>query len=156
MGTTTASPKTVQQVAQQVAANGIFNPDPAVGLYPPRTSDFKTVDTIRIHSNIAKRFFEIKGGKLSPNNVLFEITAPESSIGSTLVWENNTPELYSQEVHSNYDSVIIELKDRNGVLIDFYDHCNFNLTFSIEREIEIPDPKERLKNLQNLNNLGSV
>jgi len=155
MGTTISSPKTVQQVGQQVAANGVFT-DPAVDLYPPRTSDFKTVDTIRIHSNIAKRFFEIKGGKLSPNNVLFEITAPESSIGSTLIWENNTPELYSQEVHSNYDSVIIELKDRNGVLIDFYDHCNFNLTFSIEREIEIPDPKERLKNLQNLNNLGSV
>jgi hypothetical protein len=156
MGTTTASPKTVQQLAQQVAANGIFEPAPAVDSYPPRTSDFKTVDTIRIHSNIAKRFFEIKGGKLSPNNVLFEITAPESSIGSTLIWENHTPELYSQEVHSNYDSVIIELKDRNGFLIDFYDHCNFNLTFSIEREIEIPDPKERLKNLQNLNNLSSV
>ena len=156
MGTTTTSPKTVQQVGRQVADNGAFDPVPAVDLYPPRTSDFKTVDTIRIHSNIAKRFFEIKGGKLSPNNVLFEITAPESSIGSTLIWENNTPDIYSQEVHSNYDSVIIELKDRNGVLIDFYDHCNFNLTFSIEREIEIPDPKERLKNLQNLNNLSSV
>lgn len=155
MGTTISSPKTVSQVAQQAAANGAFA-DPAIDLYPPRTVDFKTTDIIRIHSNIAKRFFEIKSGKLSSNDVLFEIVAPESAIGSTLIWENNTPEIYSQEVHNNYDNLVIELKDRNGILIDFYDHCNFNLTFSIEREIEIPDPKERLKNLQNLNQMSSV
>ena len=156
MGTTTTSPKTVQQVGRQVADNGAFDPVPAVDLYPPRTSDFKTVDTIRIHSNIAKRFFEIKSGKLSSNDVLFEIVAPESAIGSTLVWENNTPDIYSQEVYSNYDNLTIQLKDRNGTLIDFYDHCSFNFTFSIEREIEIPDSKERLKNLHNLNQLSSV
>jgi len=155
MGTTISSPKTVPQAGQQIAANGVFT-DPAVDLYPPRTVDFKTTDTIRIHSNIAKRFFEIKSGKLSSNDVLFEIVAPESAVGSTLIWENMTPELYSQEVHNNYDNLVIELKDRNGNLIDFYDHCNFNLTFSIEREIEIPDPKDRLKNLQNLNQLSSV
>lgn len=156
MGTTVQNPKTVPQVGQQIAVNGVFAPDPAVDSYPPRTVDFKTTDTIRIHSNVAKRFFEIKSGKLSSNDVLFEIVAPESAIGSTLIWENNTPEIYSQEVHNNYDNLTIELKDRNGNLIDFYDHCNFNLTFSIEREIEIPDPKERLKNLQNLNQLSSV
>jgi hypothetical protein len=156
MGTTIQNSKTVQQVGQQVAVQGVFNPDPAIDSYQPRTVDFKTTDTIRIHSNIAKRFFEIKGGRLTSNDVLFEIVAPESAVGSTLIWENNTPELYSQEVHTNYDNLAIELKDRNGNLIDFYDHCNFNLTFSIEREIEIPDPKERLKNLQNLNQLSSV
>lgn len=156
MGTTISNSKTVPQVGLQIAVNGAFNPDPAVDSYQPRTSDFKTTDTIRIHSNIAKRFFEIKSGKLSSNDVLFEIVAPESAVGSTLIWENNTPELYSQEVHNNFDNLVIELKDRNGNLIDFYDHCNFNLTFSIEREIEIPDPKDRLKNLQNLNQLSSV
>jgi hypothetical protein len=156
MGTTIQSPKTVQQVGQQAAVQGVFNPDPPIDVYQPRTVDFKTTDTIRIHSNIAKRFFEIKGGRLTSNDVLFEIVAPESAVSSTLIWENNTPELYSQEVHTNFDNLAIELKDRNGNLIDFYDHCNFNLTFSIEREIEIPDPKERLKNLQNLNQLSSV
>ena len=88
--------------------------------------------------------------------MLFELIAPASTVGSTLVWENNTPELYSQEVHSNYDNLTLELKDRNGNLIDFFNQCNFNMTFSIEREIEMPDPRERLKNLQNLNQLGSV
>ena len=155
MGTTVGSSKTPNQTAQQVAANGAFT-NPPTNIYPPNTVDFRTIDTIRIHSNIAKRFFEITGGKLSGNNVLFELVAPASTVGSTLVWENHTPELYSQEVHSNYDNLTLELKDRNGNLIDFFDQCNFNMTFSIEREIEMPDPRERLKNLQNLNQLSSV
>jgi hypothetical protein len=155
MGTTVGNSKTPTQTGQQVAANGAFT-NPLTNIYPPNTVDFRTIDTIRIHSNIAKRFFEISGGKLSGNNVLFELVAPASTVGSTLVWENMTPDLYSQEVHSNYDNLTLELKDRNGNLIDFFDQCNFNMTFSIEREIEMPDPRERLKNLQNLNQLSSV
>jgi hypothetical protein len=155
MGTTVGSSKTPTQTQQQAEANGSFT-DPPISIYPSNTVDFRTIDTIRIHSNIAKRFFEITGGKLSGNNVLFELIAPASTVGSTLVWENHTPELYSQEVHSNYDNLTLELKDRNGNLIDFFDQCNFNMTFSIEREIEMPDPRERLKNLQNLNQLSSV
>ena len=155
MGTTVGSSKTPTQTGQQAAANGAFT-DPPISIYPSNTVDFRTIDTIRIHSNIAKRFFEINGGKLSGNNVLFELIAPASTVGSTLVWENHTPELYSQEVHSNYDNLTLELKDKNGNLIDFFDQCNFNMTFSIEREIEMPDPRERLKNLQNLNQLSSV
>lgn len=155
MGTTVGSSKTPTQTQQQAAANDSFT-NPPISIYPSNTVDFRTIDTIRIHSNIAKRFFEITGGKLSGNNVLFELIAPASTVGSTLVWENHTPELYSQEVHSNYDNLTLELKDRNGNLIDFFDQCNFNMTFSIEREIEMPDPRERLKNLQNLNQLSSV
>lgn len=155
-GTSISSPLTPEQTARQVAVNGVFDPAPSINVYPPNSIDFKTIDTIRVHSNIAKRFFEINNGKLSSNNVLFELIAPTSTVGSLLIWENNAPDLYAQEVHSNYDNLTIELKDRFGRLIDFFDHCNFNLTFSIEREIEIPDPKDRLKNLQNLNQLTSV
>ena len=155
MGTTVTSPKTPQQTAQQVAANGAFtNPLPSV--YPPLGVDFKTIDTVRIHSNIAKRFFEIKSGKLSENNVLFELIPPNGIVGAVFVWEPSSPELYSQEVHSNFDNMTIELRDRTGNLIDFQSYCSFTMTFYIEREIEIPDPKERLKNLQNLNQLSSV
>lgn len=155
MGTTVTTPKTPQQTAQQVAANGAFtNPLPSV--YPPLGVDFKTIDTVRIHSNIAKRFFEIKSGKLSENNVLFELIPPNGIVGAVFVWEPSSPELYSQEVHSNFDNMTIELRDRTGNLIDFQSYCSFTMTFYIEREIEIPDPKERLKNLQNLNQLSSV
>lgn len=155
MGTTVGNSKTVQQTAQQLAANGAFT-DPPPNIYPPNVVDFKTIDTIRVHSNVAKRFFEVKGGKLSSSDVLFEITAPNTTVGSTLVWENNAPELYQQEIFSNYDNLVIELKDKNGNKIDFFNECNFNMSFSIVRELEMADPKERLKNLQNLNQLSSV
>lgn len=156
MGTTVGSPKTVQQVGQQVAVSGAFDPAPSLSVYQPNVVDFRTLDTLRIHSNVAKRFFEIKGGKLSPNDVLFELTAPNTTVGTTLLWENNAPELYSQEIHSNFDNMVVELKDRNGQKIEFFNNCNFNMTFSIEREVEVADAKDRLKNLQNLNQLSSI
>jgi hypothetical protein len=155
MGTTVTSPKTPQQTAQQVAANGAFtNPLPSID--PPLGVDFKTIDTIRVHSNVAKRFFEIKSGRLSENNVLFELIPPNSTVGSVMVWEPTNPDLYSQEIHSNFDNMVIELRDRTGNLIDFQSYCSFTMTFSVERTIEMPDSKERLKNLQNLNQLSSV
>jgi hypothetical protein len=154
-GTTVSEPSFPQQTGAQAVANGAFtNPLPSV--YPPLGVDFKTIDTMRVHSNIAKRFFEIKSGKLSENNVLFELIPPNGAVGSVMVWEPTNPELYSQEVHSNFDNMMIELRDRTGNLIDFQSYCSFTMTFSIVREIEIPDPKERLKNLQNLNQLSSV
>lgn len=154
-GTTQNEPSFPEQTAQEAVANGSFtNPHPSV--YPPFGVDFKTIDTLRIHSNIAKRFFEIKSGKLSENNVLFELIPPNGAVGSVMVWEPANPELYSQEVHSNFDNMTIELRDRTGSLIDFQSYCSFTMTFSVVREIEIPDPKERLKNLQNLNQLSSV
>lgn len=155
MGTTVTSPKTPQQTAQQVAANGAFT-NPLPSIYPPLGVDFKTIDTIRVHSNVAKRFFEIKSGRLSENNVLFELIPPNSTVGSVMVWEPTNPDLYSQEIHSNFDNMVIELRDRTGNLIDFQSYCSFTMTFSVERTVEMPDSKERLKNLQNLNQLSSV
>lgn len=57
MGTTVGTSKTPTQAAQQVAANGAFT-NPPTNIYPPNTVDFRTIDTIRIHSNIAKRFLK--------------------------------------------------------------------------------------------------
>ena len=156
MGTTVTSPNTPQQVGQQIAVSGAFTPVPIPAVYPPLGCDFKTIDTIRVHSNISKRFFEIKGGVLTQNNVLFELPTPNSVVGAVMVWEPTSPELYSQEVFSNFDNINIELRDRTGSLIDFQSYCSFTMTFCIERQIEIADPKDRLKNLQNLNQLSSV
>ena len=52
--------------------------------------------------------------------------------------------------------MVIELRDRTGNLIDFQSYCSFTMTFIIERELETPDSKDRLKILHNLNNLGSI
>ena len=155
MGLTVSSPSTVQQTGQQAFASGAFT-NPLPSIYPPLSADFKTIDTVRIHSNIAKRFFEIKSGRLTQNDVLFELIPPNGIIGAVFVWEPNNPELYSQEVHSNFDNMVIELKDRTGNLIDFQSYCSFTMTFYIERDVEIPDPKDRLKSLQNLNQMSSV
>lgn len=156
MGTTVSSPNTPQQTARQVVVNGAFSPAPIPSVYPLLGCDFKTIDTIRVHSNVSKRFFEIKGGKLTQNNVLFELPTPNSVVGAVMIWEPTNPELYSQDIFSNWDNMTIELRDRTGNLIDFQSYCSFTMTFCIEREIEVADPKDRLKNLQNLNQLSSV
>ena len=73
-----------------------------------------------------------------------------------MIWEPTNPDLYSQEIFSNFDNMTIELRDRTGNLIDFQSYCSFTMLFCIEREIEIPDSRDRLKNLHNLNQLSSV
>ena len=156
MGTTVTSPKTPQQTARQIVVSGAFTPVPVPSVYPPLGCDFKTIDTIRVHSNVSKRFFEIMGGKLTQNNVLFELPTPNSVVGAVMIWEPTNPERYSKEIFSNFNNMTIELRDRLGNLIDFQSYCSFTMTFCIQREIEIADPKERLKNLQNLNQLSSV
>ena len=96
MGTTVTNPNTPIQTVQQVAVSSSFNPAPIPSVYPPLGTDFKTIDTIRIHSNVSKRFFEIKDGKLTQNNVLFELIPPNSVVGSTMIWEPVNYELYKQ------------------------------------------------------------
>jgi hypothetical protein len=76
--------------------------------------------------------------------------------GSTLIWENYNSDIYSQEIFSNFDNLTIEIRSKDGTLVPFKPNCQFNMTFTIERELEQTDPKERLKNLQNFNQLSSV
>ena len=140
------------QTQNQNYANGVLTKP----IYFPFGVDFKVADVIRIHSNCAKRFFELKNGRLSQNSVLFELVVPNITNGSTLIWENQNSDVYSQEMYSNFDNLTIEIRSKDGKLVPFQSNCQFNMTFSIERELEQPDPKERLKNLQNFNQLSSV
>ena len=143
---------TKSQSLVQPYANGVLT-KPS---YFPFGADFKVADVIRIHSNCAKRFFELKGGRLSQNNVLFELVVPNITNGTTLVWENLNSDIYSQEMYSNFDNLTIEIRSKDGKLVPFKQNCQFNLTFTIEREIELPNPADRLNNLKNFNNLSSV
>jgi hypothetical protein len=151
-GTTKSNSKSKTQTLSATATNGVLTKP----IYFPFGVDFKVADVIRIHSNCAKRFFELKGGRLSQNSVLFELAVPNISNGSTLVWENYNSDTYSQEIFSNFDNLTIEIRLKDGTLVPFKTNCQFNMTFTIERELEQPDPKERLKNLQNFNQLSSV
>lgn len=152
LGTSKYASKSKMQTVNAPYSNGVITKP----IYFPFGVDFKVADVIRIHSNCAKRFFELKDKRLSQNSVLFELVVPNITNGTTFIWENYNSDIYSQEMYSNFDNLTIELRSKDGKLIPFKSNCQFNLTFIIERELEQPDPKERLKNLQNFNNLSSV
>ena len=128
--------------------------------YNPNGCDFKVFDVLRIHSNIAKRFYELKGDTnrkvLSNNSVLFELVVPNITMGSSLVWENLNSDVYSQDVINNFDNLTIEIRDKSGGLIPFKTYCSFNMTFFMTRNIQQQNVNDRIKNIQNFNLLSSV
>jgi hypothetical protein len=151
-GTRINNSKSQTQTAVATASNGVLvNP-----VYFPFSIDLKVADVIRIHSNVAKRFFELKNKRLTQNSVLFEIVVPNISNGSTLVFENLNSDNYKQEIYSNFDNLTIDIKTKDGTPVPFKANCQFNMTFTVEREIEDVKPEDRLKNLQNFNQLSSV
>lgn len=152
LGTRRSDPLSKNQTIIATATNGILN-NPA---YFPFSIDLKIADVVRIHSNVAKRFFELKNNRLTQNSVLFELVVPNISNGTTLVFENLNSDNYKQEIYSNFDNLIIEIKTKDGKLLPFKANCQFNMTFTIERELEEIKPEDRLKNLQNFNQLSSV
>jgi hypothetical protein len=94
-GTTKSNSRSKTQVGYASTQNGVL----VKPVYFPFGVDFKVADVIRIHSNCAKRFFELnKSGRLSQNSVLFELVVPNITNGSTLVWENLNSDIYSQEI----------------------------------------------------------
>lgn len=152
LGTRRNNSTSKSQTAAATATNGILNnPD-----YFPFSIDLKIADVLRIHSNVAKRFFELRNNRLTQNSVLFEVVVPNISNGTTLVFENLNSDNYKQEIYSNFDNLTIEIKTKDGKLLPFKANCQFNMTFTVERELEEIKPEDRLKNLQNFNQLSSV
>lgn len=128
--------------------------------FNPNGCDFKVFDVLRIHSNIAKRFYELKGNPgrriLSNHSVLFELIVPNITMGSSLIFENVNSDIYSQDVINNFDNLTIEIKDKAGRLIPFKSYCNFSMTFIMTRTIAQQTVNDRIKNIQNFNLLSSV
>lgn len=152
LGTRQTDSRSKNQTVSAQATNGVLiNP-----VFFPFGIDLKIADVLRIHSNVAKRFFELKNNRLTQNSVLFEIVVPNISNGTTLVFENLNSDNYKQEIYSNFDNLTIEIKTKDGKLLPFKANCQFNMTFTIERELEEIKPEDRLKNLQNFNQLSSV
>jgi len=152
LGTRQTDSQSKNQTVNAQAINGVLtNP-----VYFPFSIDLKIADVVRIHSNVAKRFFELKNNRLTQNSVLFELVVPNISNGTTLVFENLNSDNYKQEIYSNFDNLTIEIKTKDGKLLPFKANCQFNMTFTVERELEEIKPEDRLKNLQNFNQLSSV
>jgi hypothetical protein len=114
--------------------------------------DLAPFQSIRVHSNLAKRTFQMTGPTskkiLTGTNILFEIPVFNQLVGGTMVFVPNDPALYRQEILTNFDNMSIELRGPNGNLIPLFEGAECNFTFIIEREIYQPTNEDR-KNAQN-------
>ena len=113
--------------------------------------DLAPFQSIRVHSNVAKRTFAMVGGAskvLTGTNILFEIPVYNQLVGGTMTFVPQDGDLYRQEIQSNFDNMSFELRGTNGALIPLFEGAEFNMTFIIEREIYQPTNDDR-KSAQN-------
>lgn len=131
------------------------------GLELPVFVDLKTVQVFRVHSNISKRFFAKIGGAgasaaqrpLSLTDILFEIPY-DGNLGATLNHEF-ADDRYYQEVSSNLDELRLTITDNKNNVVGFTNNAEVNFTFSIDRQIIVPDNEERIKALSDYNRFRS-
>jgi hypothetical protein len=131
------------------------------GLLLPNYVDLQTLATIRVHSNVAKRFFTKIGNlnnppqtrPLSLTDILFEIPT-NALLGQVLTFEPNDNRFY-QEINSNFDELRITITDNKNNLVNFKPNSEINFLFSIEREINVPTNEERIKSLAEYNKFKS-
>lgn len=118
--------------------------------------DLAPFQSIRVHSNVAKRTFQMKGSGangdqrrvLTGTDILFEIPVYNQLVGGTMTFVPNDPFLYKQEIVSNFDNMSIELRGANGNLIPLFEGAECSFSFILEREIFQPSNDDR-KNAQN-------
>lgn len=135
--------------------------DRVAGLPLPSFVDLQTCQTFRVHSNISKRFFTKQGAvgaspsqkPLSASDVLFEIPV-DGTLGGTLVYEFTDDRFY-QEVASNLDELRLTITDNKDNLVTFTQGAEISFTFSIDRQIIVPDNEERIKALADYNRFRS-
>jgi hypothetical protein len=134
------------------------------GVTMPSIVDLAPFQAVRLHSNIAKRTFSMTdryipttptllnpypaptfaGKQLNGTDILFEIPTFNQLSGTTLTFLPTTPDVYRQEIVSNFDNVTFTLKDIDGNILPLYEGSEFNITFVIEREIIQPSNEDRL------------
>jgi hypothetical protein len=133
----------------------------AVGSTLPNYVDLQTLQVIRLHSNVAKRYFAKRGPAaatpaqriLSLTDILFEIPV-DTPMGATLVWQPSDNR-FMQDIASNFDELRLTLTDNKDTIIQFTNAAEINFTFAIEREIIVPDNEERIKALSDYNRFKS-
>jgi hypothetical protein len=125
------------------------------GLPLPSQIDLRTINVIRIHSNIAKRFFAKRGNGTNPTralsltDTLFEIPV-DVNLGDGLVWQP-CDNRYGQTIASNFDELRLTLTDKNDNVIRFVNNAEINFIFSVERDIPTQTNEERIKAIGDYN-----
>jgi len=95
-------------------------------------------DMIQINCNLCRSTYEIinsTGGSpiLSPSLIMVSFPTANYLTTNQVVFLNNNPVLYRQEMKTaNWDTIQIQITDKNGRLIPYFGEIDFSMT--IERE----------------------
>lgn len=106
----------------------------------PYLPNLNIYDIIQIKCNLTRSTYELelkqgqtRNGILSPSLIMVAFPAANFTVNDSILFTNNNPFLYRQIMNSpNYDSIDIQICDKNGRLIPFFGEVDFSIT--IERE----------------------
>jgi len=99
----------------------------------PYLPNLNIYDIIQVKCNLCSSTYEIESGSLSQSLIMVAFPSANFVVNDTILFNNNNPYLYRQPMHtSNYDSIQIQVCDKNGRLIPFVGEVDFSIT--IERE----------------------
>lgn len=107
----------------------------------PYLPNLQIYDIIQIKCNLTRSTYELeyqagstKNGILSPSLIMVAFPTANFTVNDSILFTNNNPFLYRQIMNSpNYDSINIQICDKNGRLIPFFGEVDFSIT--IEREV---------------------
>lgn len=120
----------------------------AVGITGDLAMDMIPYDTLRICSNVAKRFWVKRNNVLIQSDILLEIPLIDYNLGSTIKWEA-TDDLYEQDILDDFGNISFSIKDDDDNIIGFDATAKINIQFSIKRTITYPSPEEKIRAIQN-------
>lgn len=90
-------------------------------------------DIIQVKCNLARSTYEIENGILSTSQILVSFPSANFVVNDQILFTNNNPTLYRQEMNSsNFDTILIQICDKNGRLIPIIGEVDFSIL--IERE----------------------
>lgn len=120
----------------------------ATGITGELAMDLIPYDTLRLCSNVAKRFWVKRNNVLIQSDVLLEIPIIDYNLGATVRWEA-VDDLYKQDILEDFGNISFSIKDDDDNIIPFDSTAKINILFSIERTIRFPSPEEKLRAIQN-------
>lgn len=124
----------------------------------PYQADLKVYNVFRIHSNVAKRFLEKRGGVLTNTDILVEIPVPNNyNNGQTIVYDFAAMgDAWQQAIQSNFDFMTFSIRDIYGNLIALDPECDFQITFKITRIRAAETKDDKLYNIAQYSKFGMI
>lgn len=101
------------------------------------TPDLTSPVSIHVKSNLARRSLGIVNGVLSNTNLLCSFSTADKSIGSNIVFENDT-ESFTHEVEPSIGNVSFQFCDTEGKQLDVNGEVEIVLGVLVEKEGKVP------------------